>query len=212
MLQTFLSRYPDAEQKRLKAHFQRLSFAAGTLLFSRGDATTEVYFVESGAVKSVNHSAGGKAVYFYTYEDGDCFGYFAGLTDARRTADMICETDCVLWRCDAATFLALVCDQPDNARIMMRRLAGLLRKDTDRITAISGSDAASRLLLYLKEACEAQSSDTIDVPGRDDWASYLNLTRESLSREINALIKTGVIKKIGRSKIEILTKSALESR
>lgn len=211
-LDHFLSRYDDGAAQRYRQRLMKMSISAGTLLFSRGDKSTDVYFIDSGTIRSVNHSANGKAVYFYTYGPGDMFGHFAGLTDGTRSADIVAETECVLWRCDAATFQEMISEHPDNALDMMRVLAGFLRKDTDRITTISGHDAAGRLLAYLKETCEAQKTDVIDVPDRDDWASYLNMTRESLSRSLNDLIKAGIIEKIGRHQVKILNKTALESQ
>jgi len=97
-------------------------YAAGTVIFRKGDQGDYMYVVMEGEVDVL---ADGN--YIRTLVAGDIFGEMSLIDDAPRSADTIAKTDCVLAPVDERRFLFLVHETPMFALHMMGVMAARLR-------------------------------------------------------------------------------------
>ena len=100
-----------------------LNLAAGQVVFEYGEARDFMYVVKKGEVDIVVRDTVVETV----AEDG-FFGEMALIDHAPRSATAIAKTDCTLIKIDERQFLFLVQETPFFAIIMMRTMAGRIRR------------------------------------------------------------------------------------
>ncbi len=94
---------------------QRLSFAAGDVIFTEGDEPDYLYLVDTGQV-SIAIQRFDRHEELSLLGPGDCFGEMAILQNAKRSTTARAVTDTELLRVDKDTFLSLLNADPDLAR------------------------------------------------------------------------------------------------
>jgi CRP/FNR family cyclic AMP-dependent transcriptional regulator len=99
-----------------------LKFAAGDVIFSSGDAGTDMYVVNSGEVEL---RVGGRAV--EVVKDDGFFGEMALVEEGPRTATAVAKTDCVLVPINEQRFEFMVHEVPLFALHVMKGLSKRLR-------------------------------------------------------------------------------------
>jgi len=180
----------DKEKKGLFANCKKEIYPKNSIIFEFGEKTKDVYFIESGKVKSINYGANGEISFFRTREAGNVFGYYSAITNEARSAHMVTVKETVLYKMEQQAFLKLVCNHPDIARYFIQLLGGLLRTETFRFNNIITLSARERIMQDLKVR---NKNGSLEISSREEYASYLNMTRETLSRELNRLKKEKII-------------------
>ena len=100
-------------------------FAAGTTVFNKGDPADRMYLVTRG---NVSLSISGRVV--ETVGPGGLFGEMAVIEREPRSGTAVAETDTTLVGIDKRRFWFLVQETPYFAEIVMRVMAGRLRRET----------------------------------------------------------------------------------
>ena len=121
-IQSAKSDTPVAEW--LLPHMKRRLAKAGETLWQRGDIATEMFFVESGSLRLVEHDetiAAGSIV-------GE-IGLFA--PDNRRTGTIVCATDCTLHSLSADGMAQLYYQNPKLGFHVLRLIVARLMHDAD---------------------------------------------------------------------------------
>lgn len=125
---TALSRFPlfrDLARRDLSAiagELMPLSVPGGNVIFRKNDPGDSLYLIQSGAVGVYR-----EGVKLDERRPGDSFGQTAILARRMRTADIVAEEDCVLWRLDSGAFFELMFDRTHIALEMMKSLSRRLR-------------------------------------------------------------------------------------
>ncbi|MCU0260542.1 MAG: cyclic nucleotide-binding domain-containing protein [Ilumatobacteraceae bacterium] len=101
---------------------ETVSFAAGDVIFRRGDEGDVMYLVKEGEVE-LSYGAGEPVV----VGPGESFGEMALIERATRSADGRARTDCVLYPIKRGLFMVLVQETPDFAIEVMRSMSQRLR-------------------------------------------------------------------------------------
>jgi CRP-like cAMP-binding protein len=104
----------------------------------------------------------------------------------------------------AADFRRLLREEPMLGERVLRRLAGLVRRLSERVIDLSTLGVHHRihgeLLRLAREAGVAGNTARIDpAPKHADVASQVSTYREQVTRELSALAKAGVLGKDGRA-------------
>lgn len=192
--------------ERQKVFLQTLpnfELANGQIVFQKGENSTDVYFILKGRVKSLNYNQDGKMSFFRSRGMGECFGFYSAISGESRTANMIVEEDLLAKKMKGNDFLEFITHNPDIAKNVLKLIVGLLRIETDRLNNLITESASHRLIAELVSLAHAQCSHKLILPERNDFASYLGMTRETLSRELGCLVKKKIIR-IFQNEIEIL--------
>ncbi len=173
-------------------------YAAEQQIIGHEDPTTDVYFVVAGRVRVSVYSPAGKEVAFRDLGVGTSFGELSAFDHEPRSANVIALTDTVLAAMSAYAFRAVVREYPDVADRIMKQLAGLVRKLSDRVVEFSVLAVKNRihaeLLRLAREHGDDGNQATISpAPTHADIASRVATHREAVTRELNALDRDGVI-------------------
>jgi len=112
----------------LKPYMRSQRSAAGSVLFRKGDAADNLYFLAEGRIRFVEIGE--------DMEPGRLFGEIAFFApDKQRTLTAHCVTDCTVLSIDGNTFLQLYFQNPAFGLQVVTLLAGRLMADVQRLQA-----------------------------------------------------------------------------
>jgi CRP/FNR family cyclic AMP-dependent transcriptional regulator len=180
--------------------------APGVQVLARESRDRDVYLVVSGKLRVTIYSAAGRQVTFRDCGPGDFFGEVAALDDMPRSADVVALETSLLASMPAGEFRKLLREEPALAERVLRRLASLVRRLSERVIDLSTLGVHyrihSELLRLAREAGVEGNSARIDpAPKHADLASQVSTYREEVTREISALARAGVVQKEGQALI-----------
>lgn len=208
---SLLAAWPTEKQADFINSLPHVSFTPGEIIFMKDDPSIDVYFILQGSVKSTNYDQhDGKISYFRTRTAGDCFGFYGSICGQSRLATMVAIDHVVCAKMNGHAFFDFVLENPAVGRSFIRLIMTLLRTETDRITNITLLPASKRLVAELLHLHQQTEGDVIRLPARNDFASYLNMTRETLARELSNLKQQGLIS-INGTKIKVVDVQGLRN-
>jgi glutaminase len=125
------------ELEALERVAEIVKFTADERIFAEGDASDAVYFLLAGRVRVQLVLAGGRERRLATLGPGVAFGEMAILDEARRSADVVTETDAVVARLPIVEFHHLAEESPGItehfALNMVRNLSARLRRANEQV-------------------------------------------------------------------------------
>lgn len=163
----------------------------------RGESD-DVYFIASGRVKVTIYSFTGKEISYQELGPGKMFGELSAIDQLPRTANVITSESSRIGIISRNDYLGLIDQYPGVAAAAMKRLAGLVRFLIDRVYQYGALDVKDRVRMeVLRLAQNNMSSDDVatieNFPTHGEIASRINTHREAVTRELNALTRTGLI-------------------
>lgn len=99
----------DTERDEFAKRFHHRSVAKGQTIVREGDAADSFYVIQAGSVSVVKN---GVAQPLAVLKEGDCFGEYAMITNAPRTASVIAQRDCDLVLLNREAFYDLLKSKP----------------------------------------------------------------------------------------------------
>jgi CRP-like cAMP-binding protein len=176
------------------------NFAAGQRIISRDAKDRDVYVVVSGRARVTTYSAAGRQVTFRDLGAGEFFGDIAAIDGEPRSADVVALESALVASMTPAVFRRLLREQPDVAERVLRGLASLVRRLSERVIDLSTLGVQNRihsdLLRRARQAGVSGNTARIDpAPKHADIASQVSTYREQVTRELSALAKAGVLGK-----------------
>ena len=143
------------------------------------------------------------------------FGELSALDGNRRSAEVIARSPTLLVSLSASSFLSVLQQYPSVSNYVLNRLAKLIRLLSDRVVEMSTLGVNNRIhaeLLRLARTVDPGGASVVieKMPTRDEFAARISTHREAVSREIGALVKPGLVKKIQKRGLHILDVPRLE--
>jgi CRP/FNR family transcriptional regulator, cyclic AMP receptor protein len=180
------------------------NYRAGQRIISRAAADRDVHLIVSGRVRVTTYSAAGRQVTFRDIAAGEVFGEVAAIDDMPRSADVVALESALTASMPPAAFRKLLREEPAVAERVLRRLASLVRRMSERVIDLSTLGVHNRihaeLLRLARESGVKQNIARIDpAPKHADMASQVSTYREQVTRELSALAKAGIVGKDGRA-------------
>lgn len=115
----------DAERAALRRHLERLEVAGGTHLIRQGDASADIYLLESGRLTAVLETSDGE-LRLRTMAPGVVVGELGFYLGIPRTASVLSETPAVVHRLTRESLARIEQDQPALAAAIHRHMAGMV--------------------------------------------------------------------------------------
>jgi CRP-like cAMP-binding protein/CheY-like chemotaxis protein len=164
-------------------------------IYLEGDEATRLYFVQSGRVKTVKTSDGGKELLVGLHSPGAFFGYLPLLQDTPHVDSAVAVDEAELLYIPKEDFTALLLRNPTVGQQFVRLLAGQVSEQADQLLALAYSSLRRRVantLLQLHEQAGSTAEAGIQLT-RDDMAAMVGIAAESLSRTLNEFKQAGLI-------------------
>jgi CRP/FNR family transcriptional regulator, transcriptional activator FtrB len=169
--------------------------AAGALLFEQGDAPNFQHVVVSGSVQLFGRSAARREVLIEVVRAPDMIIPAAVVTDSPYLMRAVAPEPSRILLIHAAAFRAAVASDPDLARQVIDSLAGQFRRMVRQVKNLKLRSALERVGCYILVLSARQGTpDRAVLPYEKKLiASELGITRESFSRALAALQRSGVV-------------------
>jgi CRP/FNR family transcriptional regulator, cyclic AMP receptor protein len=206
----------EEELSELAALAVPRNWEAGEVVFREGDRGETCFVIQTGAVRVLRGSPGGRSITLAEMRDGDMFGELAIFDGEERSAtvEAIEETSAVALL--ASDVRRLLLSHPDTAVKMLSALARRLRTANEQIARQSFQTVAGRVAAALLEQVDARSDggeeprDVLIEATQTDIAQLAGSTRESTSRFLAELERAGLVT-TGRGKVIVHDPGALRN-
>ncbi|MEO6419282.1 MAG: Crp/Fnr family transcriptional regulator, partial [Polyangiaceae bacterium] len=153
-------------------------FSVGEVLFREGAAGTQMFVIQSGAVR-VTKQVGDEEHLIATLGRGEFVGEMAILNNKPRTATATVVEDATCLVIDAKTLELMIAKNSEIAIRLIKKLAGRLDSADALIQILLHRDPKARVMLGLKRHAETDGRQT-------EAGIVINLTAESLAAEIGS--------------------------
>jgi len=171
--------------------------------FDQGDANKVVFLIKTGRVRIARNTADGKEVTVAILGPGDMFGEDALFGGTERTTVATCMEETLICKAHADDLIGLLTGNSGLALNVAQMLSDRLGDASATIEDLAYAKISDRLVnLFERLAGElgrpADDGTFLDVRlTHQDIASIIGSTRETVSLEMNHLVRAGQIKQAG---------------
>jgi CRP/FNR family transcriptional regulator, anaerobic regulatory protein len=201
------------EQLRVAELARQVQVAKGETVHTPGQSMSRLLVMHSGQLKVSHTSANGQEQLLRTVTEGDVVGERSFLTGHRVNDLVVALEDSRMCVFDHGDLSGLLRDYPDVGLRMLRTLSDRLTSVERLLAAITSSDVSARIAAYLLDLPGSirDGVATVWLPmAKQEVASYLGTTPETLSRRLATLSASGLIELEGRRGVTILDIDGLE--
>src|SRR5579862_3944268 len=173
------------------------SFQKKQTIFSQGDSTDGLFFIQTGKVQLSVVSDGGKEATLGILSEGDFFGEGGLAGQLLRMSSAVALTDCVLLHVDKKAMMLAMSREPKLSAIFVRYLLKRnIRYQDDLVDQLFNSSEkrlARVLLLMAQFGKEGISEMSVPRLSQEKLAEMVGTTRSRVSFFMNRFRKLGFI-------------------
>lgn len=178
----------------------------GNALIHDGDPTNDVYFLVSGKMRATIFAVTGKEVAFRDFAPGESIGELSAIDKRRRSATVVALEESTVLGMTATAFWQLIETHPSVNRKLLQHLTGLVRGLNERVIEYSTLGVKNRVhaeLLRLALPDGDREAVIAEPPTHQEIANRISTHREAVTRELNDLIRTGLLE---RNKTQLIVR------
>lgn len=188
---------PDEKIEYLKSTLKKIHFKKGNLIFYEDAEPTGIYWISSGRVKVFKNGLDDKEYLFYIYSPGSLLGYHTIFDHTEYFKSAVALEDSELYFISKKDFDTLIDEFPELKEAFLRNMAHEYKVLVNYLMFMSQFEVRERLalsLLGLNRAYYNKESKRSEITlPREDLASLIGTSRESLSRLIKQFKDDGLI-------------------
>ncbi len=184
----------------IHAPIDDLVYQPGQALYEASDQAVGVFTLRKGMVKLVRVTADGRERVVRVLFPGDVVGLEA-LATGRYDSQAVALSEVSLCRIPLEVMHQLGANSPRLHRKLMEKWQSALKLSDDWLAELNFGSARQRVLHFIRKMHEVSEDDTATLFGRDDMGAMMDLKLETVSREVTALVRAGVmtqLDKLGR--------------
>jgi CRP/FNR family transcriptional regulator, cyclic AMP receptor protein len=176
-----------------------LKAASGAWIVGQTSSDREVYFIMSGKLRAVLNGVR-QDVIFSDMEAGSFFGELAAIDGGPRAASVFAVTDSVVAKMPAHLFVETMFAHRPLCEAVITTLIERFRAMSRRVGELGVLDVRSRVQAELLRLARPDREDPrraviITPPNQSELAARINTRRETVSRELNAMEREGLIER-----------------
>jgi len=195
--------------RRMAAAAMIRRYPRRAVLFRAGDAPAALHFVLSGRVRVARRVDSGSSVLHFE-EQGGVLGeipvFGGGPYPATATAAEAVR--CAVLDADAVE--RLLAEEPEFARFALHRIARRARTVLERLDELSDYSVTARVAGYLQARAASLRRRELDLGmSQTALAERLGTVREVVVRSLRALCDDGAVRRIGRSRFDVVDEQRL---
>lgn len=190
----------EGDLKTMHAVVDDMKFAPGATLFQEGGDAMGIFALRKGVIKLVRTTACGRQRIVRVLRAGDVAGLEA-LVHARYSADAVALTEVLVCRVPLPVMQTLQAQSPRLRQKLMEEWACALKQADDWLVDMNFGPARNRVSNFVLKMRGVKDEQTVTLFTREDMGTMMDLKMETVSRQINALVREGALEpldKLGR--------------
>lgn len=185
------------------------SLDKGEMIYMAGYKHDSLYVIHKGRVKVTRINEAGKEQIIRVLGPGEFMGELSLFTNELTKDNAIALEKTIMCKIDSQDIKAIMARFPSIAVKILEELSKRLQSAESLVEDISLLSVEKRIA---KSILEEADKDILDLKmTKGDWASFLGMSGESLSRKLSIFQEMGIIKLEGHKKIHILSREKLEN-
>jgi CRP/FNR family cyclic AMP-dependent transcriptional regulator len=190
----------DPESCRiLDRHCVWVKTPAGAWVVGQSANDRDVYFIMTGRLRGVLHAVR-QDLTFNNMEAGSFFGEMSAFDGAPRAVSVFAVNDSLVARMPCTVFIETLFSHRPLAEAVLAALIARVRELSRRVGELGALDVRSRvhaelLRLARPDRDNPKRAIILAPPNQSELASRINTRRETVSREINAMEREGLIQR-----------------
>ena len=191
------------------------NFKKNEIIFLEGGVAKTLYFINEGRIKLYKYTRDGKEQIMHILSEGDFFGELNLLKESKYGFNAKAIENCKICTLTNDNFKEILLGKPEIAIKILEVMGERLSRIENLAQNLATNDMDARMTYLLLELSQKYgrkkyNNINIDLPiNREDMASYIGVTRETISRKLKKFEEEGLIKIVGTKKIVILDKEKL---
>lgn len=194
----------DGDRRALLQEMREVTFDAGQVIFTRGDAGRDVYLVVDGRVRLSVLTAEGRELSFAHAEPGAVFGEIAMLDEGPRSADATAVVKTQALSLGRAAFMRLAEKRPHLVDGIVRFLCRRIREADQQLEAIALCPIEVRLARFFLTAARQKDADAVEGHvsidlgmSQSELALLIGASRPKVNTALSMLESGGAITRKG---------------
>jgi CRP/FNR family transcriptional regulator, cyclic AMP receptor protein len=184
----------------------RRSYDPGSLVADFDDISTDVFFIESGAVRVTVRNVGGREIILGDLSAGEIVGDMAAIDNLPRSANITALHRATIARMPGQAFVEMLAAVPEAAARMLRILSARIRLGNQRLLEMATLGLKHRLYAELLREARQRPGPVGGLaisppPPQHVLAARIGGRREAVSREIAALLRLGILERTPKALI-----------
>jgi CRP/FNR family transcriptional regulator len=176
----------------IHAPIDDLQYASGALMYSEGEKALGVMTVRSGMVKLVRNTSDGRQRIVRVLRPGDVAGLEA-LATSHYDCDALALSEVSVCRIPLDVMHTLSANSPRLHFRLMQKWQHALKSADDWLADLNFGTARQRVARFILKMRHAQDPQIVTLFSRDDMGAMLDLKLETVSREVSAFVREGVM-------------------
>lgn len=194
------SQLTEADFTQIHTPIDDLAYRSNQVLFNEGDAASSIFTLRTGMLKLSRVTGDGRRRILRLLQPGDVVGLEA-LATGRYDSEAAALTDVTLCRIPTTVVHKLNQHSPRMHAGLLSKWQKALRDADDWLASINFGTARQRVCHFILKARDRDDPTLVTMFSRDDMGAMMDLKKETVSREISVLVKSGVLEpldKLGR--------------
>lgn len=198
----------ETSRKAVAGELREASYEPGQVIFSRGDAGSDLHIVSKGRIRLSVLTSDGRELSFAHVETPSIFGELAIFDGRSRSADATAVNKVETLLLSKSAFLRLLESHPSVGEAAVRFLAGRLRDADEQLEAIALHPIEARLARFFlasvrqKDPSGKSEKVTLALPiSQSELALLVGASRPKVNAALQLLESEGAIERRGQQVI-----------
>lgn len=183
-----------------QTHFEQVEKRA--YVIHKGSTGDSLVLLVSGRLQVIAPSEDGREVGLHFVEPGDYLGEIAVIDGGVRSASVVATTQSVIGTLPGPVARELFTRHPIVAERLLLRLCNTIRQSSHIRSVLGMARAFSRIYAVLHNACQKWNDNGLvtieNLPSQQAIAITANVSRETVSRAMQALLANKIVEKDNR--------------
>jgi CRP/FNR family transcriptional regulator, cyclic AMP receptor protein len=176
-----------------------LKIPSGAWIVDQSANDRDAYFIMSGHLRAVQNSARQDLI-FSDMMPGAVFGELSAIDGAPRALSIFAVTDSLVAKMPAPVFVEMMFSHRPLCEAIVSTLIDRLRVMSRRVGELGALNVRTRVYAELLRLARPDHNDPkratiVTPPNQSELAARINTRRETVSREINAMERGGLIER-----------------
>ena len=188
----------DEVLNNLNKRIKYVRFKKGQFVIRKGDPSESMIFVMQGELHVVDVNENGQYFWLASIPAGMSSGELGLITGEKRSSSIVTSCESIVGFLNKQEALELILKNPSVSWNIMQHMAKIIKNNNTQLALMNLPSAQERLEAILAQRIVRYSngSQVIEnLPSQETLATMANTSRETVSRTLSKLVKSGVLEK-----------------